>query len=279
MTKKNKSEKPHTSANIGGQISNRVGIKLGQHFLKSQKALTKIISAAELTDKDVVLEIGPGKGVLTERLLKNAKKIIAVELDPNLIFYLKMKFEKEIEAKKLILIEGDIIKLNIETLHLKKYKVVANIPYYITGILLRKLLSSKVQPTKAVLLMQKEVAERIAVDKKESMLSLSIKAYGKPKYIGTVSAKNFTPPPRVDSAILLIENISRDFFKGINEERFFELLRGGFSSKRKMLINNLSEFGNKEKLEIALYKSGIDTGERAENVDINKWKTLLGNLN
>lgn len=252
--------------------------KLGQHFLNSESALKKIVGAARLTKKDVILEIGPGKGALTKELLLKTKKVVAVEKDRKLIEFLKEKFESEIKEKKLILINEDALKTDSSKLKLKKYKVVANIPYYITGKLLRKILSEEKQPQLAVLLLQNEVAERISKDKKESLLSLSIKVYGEPSYIGTVSAKKFNPPPKVDSAILLIDNISRNFFKEINEEKFFELIREGFRSKRKKLINNLSKFGNKEKLERVFYKSGIKEGERAENISALKFKSILRNL-
>src|SRR3989344_2448242 len=154
---------------------------LGQHFLKSRDALRKIIQAGEISQDDVILEIGPGKGVLTEELLKNSSRIIAVEKDRELFVFLSEKFQKEVKEKKLILINEDILNSKIENLKLKIYKLISNIPYNITGAILKKFLTEKYQPKRMVLLVQKEVAERIvARDKKESILSISVKAYGEP---------------------------------------------------------------------------------------------------
>ena len=182
---------------------------LGQNFLTSQSVVDKIVETANLNPKDVVLEVGPGKGVLTQALLEKAGKVIAVEKDDALIYLLKEKFAQEIKEEKLVLVRGDILKFDFEERGLKKsnYKIVANIPYYITGEFLRSVLSSDIQPSQMVLLVQKEVAERIARSKKESILSLSIKVYGEPKYIQIVKAGSFNPAPKVDSAILSIENL------------------------------------------------------------------------
>ena len=188
---------------------------LGQHFLKSEKALSQIVDASDPVADDIILEIGPGHGVLTERLLSFAGKVIAIEKDKDLIPVLEEKFAQEIASEKFLLIHDDILKVDIATLHLPSstYKLVANIPYYITGAIIEKFLSTPYLPERMVLLMQKEVAERIiARDKKESILSIAVKAYGTPKMVGKVPPGAFVPPPTVDSAILLIENISRDFF-------------------------------------------------------------------
>ncbi len=188
---------------------------LGQHFLRSTSALLKIVEAACLSRGDTVLEVGPGEGVLTEPLLQQAGKVIAVEKDDRLIPILKDKFQNEIAAGKLELIHADILEFSIFNFQFSKkpYKIVANIPYYITGALIRKFLESETQPSAMVLLLQKEVAKRIvAQDGRESILSISVKAYGVPKYIDTVKAGAFSPPPKVDSAIIAIEGISRKFF-------------------------------------------------------------------
>ncbi len=251
---------------------------LGQNFLKSKEALRLIQDAAKLTGSDVVLEIGPGKGALTEVLLAQAGKVIAVEKDEELIPILQEKFKVEIEQKKLELISGDILEIDLDSLlsqYSYTYKLAANIPYYITGVLLRKFLTEMHQPSRMVLLVQKEVAERIvARDEKESILSLSVKAYGKPKYIKTVKAKYFSPEPNVDSAILLIENISKDFFTDISEEKFFTLIKEGFAHKRKMLMGNIKElFPNQNLLEL-FEKLNISPKARAEDVPLEKWKEL-----
>lgn len=250
---------------------------LGQNFLTSIGALEKIIETANLSADDTVLEIGPGKGALTEALLKKGAKVLAVEKDNELVFFLNEKFKKEIDSKKLIIKNEDILDFNSEEENALKnnYKIIANIPYYITGQIIRKFLTGKHKPTKMVLLVQKEVADRIvAKDGKESILSLSVKAYGEPKYIVKVSRGSFFPVPNVDSAILLIENIKEGL--GEKEEaRFFEILHAAFGQKRKMILGNISEiFGGKELAENALKKCEIDPKKRAEDIDLSKWKCL-----
>jgi 16S rRNA (adenine1518-N6/adenine1519-N6)-dimethyltransferase len=248
---------------------------LGQHFLKSDKALKAIVNAGEVGASDIVLEIGPGKGDLTWRLITLAGKVIAIEKDDNLFEFLKEHFAKEISANRLDLIHGDILEFNPELLKFYSdfnYKLIANIPYNITGAIFRKFLSNDTQPEKMVLLVQKEVAERIvARDNKESILSISVKVYGKPKYVETVKAGSFAPAPRVDSAILLIEDISKDFFKDISEKEFFTILRAGFVSKRKKLSSNLSVIYPKERVEETFKALNIDTNTRAEDVDVKRW--------
>lgn len=197
---------------------------LGQHFLTSTRAIESIIDAGDVVAEDIILEVGPGRGVLTEKLLVFAAKVIAVEKDRELIPILEEKFKKEIKSDKLDLLEKDVLEFDPETLRFYDlpYKVIANIPYYITGQFLRKFLETTYQPERMVLMLQKEVAERIvAKDKKESILSISVKAYGKPRYVETVKAGSFSPAPNVDSAILSIENISKEFFDSFSEAEFF----------------------------------------------------------
>jgi 16S rRNA (adenine1518-N6/adenine1519-N6)-dimethyltransferase len=248
---------------------------LGQHFLTSQGALVKIIDAGHLKKTDTVLEIGPGRGVLTEKLLEQVKKVIAVEKDDALVELLQEKFKKEMRSKKLELVHADILDYEPTG----EYKLIANIPYNITGAILEKFLSAGHQPELAVLLVQKEVAERIvAKDNKESILSLSIKAYGVPKYIQTVKAGSFSPAPSVDSAIIAIENISKEFFASFSEKDFFVMLRAGFKSKRKKLSSNLATIIEKEKVLNTFKKLNLDENLRAEDVNILGWKTLAENL-
>ncbi|MHB0978323.1 MAG: 16S rRNA (adenine(1518)-N(6)/adenine(1519)-N(6))-dimethyltransferase RsmA [Minisyncoccota bacterium] len=255
---------------------------LGQNFLTSQSAVSKIVDTADPSGDDIILEIGPGKGVLTEKLLFFAGKVVAVEKDDNLFEFLKEKFKKEIEANKLDLIHGDILDFDPSVFSFYKdlnYKLVANIPYNITGAILKKFLSAEIQPELMVLMLQKEVAERIvARDKKESILSLSVKIYGEPKYIQTVKAGSFSPAPKVDSAILLIENISKEFFNKFSEERFFEILRAGFKSKRKKLSSNLVGVVSKEKVLETFEKLKLDPNLRAEDLDISGWRKLVESL-
>ena len=255
---------------------------LGQNFLTSQSVIDKIIKIANLDLKDIVLEIGPGKGILTQTLLGTGVvgKAISVEKDITLIPFLQEKFSEEIRMGKLILVYGDILDFDFQKYGLENdnYKIVANIPYYITGRFLRKMLSSDIQPNKMILLIQKEVAERIVKAKKESILSISVKAYGKPKYIQTVKAGNFNPAPKVDSAIFEISNISKKIFYQTNEKKFFEIIKVGFSHKRKFLIGNLGIFAKKEKLQSAFRQAGISDTARAEDVALEQWKTLAQRL-
>jgi 16S rRNA (adenine1518-N6/adenine1519-N6)-dimethyltransferase len=259
---------------------------LGQHFLTSEGAVDSILDAGDISGDDIILEIGPGKGVLTQKLLLFGGKVIAIEKDPELIPFLKEKFSKEIEKGRFDLVEKDALDFDPEILRFydTEYKLIANIPYYITGQIIRKFLEASFQPSAMVLMVQKEVAERIvAKDKKpldsaqgkESILSISVKAYGKPKYIKTVKAGSFFPIPKVDSAILLIDEISKDFFNSFNEQEFFKLLHAGFKSKRKKLSSNLSQAVPKAKVEEAFKKLDLDPNLRAEDVPVEVWKEIV----
>ncbi|PIP86340.1 ribosomal RNA small subunit methyltransferase A [Candidatus Campbellbacteria bacterium CG11_big_fil_rev_8_21_14_0_20_44_21] len=257
------------------QIIMRAKRSLGQNFLTSEKIVADIVGAAGLSQDDIILEVGPGRGILTGGLLKNSKKIIAVEKDDGLFDFLREKFAQEIESEKLILIHGDILdpRLNIPRLNKGGYKLVSNIPYNITGKIIRKFLSAKNRPEMMVLLLQKEVAERItAKDGKESLLSISVKAYGKPKYIKKVSRIFFSPKPKVDSAILLIDEISQTFFKNFPEKEFFTLVKSGFAHKRKKLLNNLKEIGLEPS---RIFKEmGLSENIRAERLKPKEWLEL-----
>ena len=218
---------------------------LGQNFLKSISVLNRIVGAGEVSKDDIILEIGPGKGILTEKLLEKSNHVIAIEKDRELFDFLQNKFSKEIKNKKLILINDDILKFNFPKMDCEffgNYKIIANIPYNITGAILKKFLSEKNKPESMTLMIQKEVAERImARDGKESLLSISVKAYGEPKILFRVSRGNFYPPPKVDSAVITIKNISRKLFieNNVDEDRFWEIIRTGFAHKRKKLSSNL----------------------------------------
>ena len=226
-----------------------------------------VANAASIKKGDTVLEIGPGEGALTQVLLLQGAKVVALEKDSRLIELLREKFKGE----KFEVVEGDALEYEPT---FKKYTLVGNIPYYITGALFKKFLSCKAQPHTLVFLIQKEVAERIARSKKESILSLSIKAYGSPKYIKTVPRGAFVPPPNVDSAILLVSDVSRKNFKSAaHEERFFELLRAGFGQKRKLLASNLKKFLGPDYASV-LQKTGIDPKARAEDVPLAAWLAL-----
>ena len=284
---------------------------LGQNFLKSEKIAQEIAEAGEVGFDDIVLEVGPGKGILTEKLLEKAKKVIAVEKDEELVYFLSQKFSEEIKNEKLELISGDILQSQISNLKSKKfkYKLIANIPYYITSNLLRTFLESDYQPSLMVLMVQKEVAERIVGAKrkakrnfsrlpageagftlprsgagsdasqnfvlpssKESLLSISVKAYGRPEIIRYAPAGYFSPAPKIDSAVIKISGISKKFFQDIGEQKFFETVKKGFSQKRKMLINNLKV--KKDDFTAC----NIDEKARAENLSLEQWKCLTVNV-
>jgi len=250
---------------------------LGQNFLINPRVAERIALDADISKKDIVLEIGPGTGKLTKYLLARAKKVIAVEKDDNLAVELAKKFEKEIKNKKLILVKKNILEFNTS----QNYKIVANIPYNITGAILKKFLSEKNQPESMTLMIQKEVTERIiARDGKESLLSISVKTYGEPKILFKVSRGNFYPAPNVDSAVITIKNISRKIFveNKIDERKFWEIVRAGFAHKRKKLSSNLKKLltyggnasvetlGNKRAEELTL----TDWINLAKAIDINK---------
>jgi 16S rRNA (adenine1518-N6/adenine1519-N6)-dimethyltransferase len=249
-----------------------MGQRLGQHFLKNSHYAEVLTRETKITSDDTVLEIGPGEGVLTRELLKTAKTVVVVEKDEALAEGLYATFSNEVAAGKLKVITADIRDIEPEKIGLSpgSYALAANIPYYITGELLRKFLEANAQPRTIAFLMQKEVAQRI-LSEKESILSISVKVYGEPRIAAKVTKGNFNPPPKVDSAILVVDNISKKSFTGISEEKFFEVVRTGFASKRKLLAGNLSSKFGKEKVSSAFSKCGIDPKARAETVHVEKW--------
>ena len=262
---------------------------LGQHFLKSERALLVIVRAGSINPGDIILEIGPGMGALTEKLLATNCQVLAIEKDDKLYEFLKTKFEKYISLGKLKLIHGNALEFNPQSYQLepRSYKLISNIPYNITGAILKKFLGAKNQPKIMALLVQKEVAKRIigrplggSASKwgKESILSISVKVYGTPRYIETVKAGSFAPAPKVDSAIIAIENISKKFFTDFSEKNFFAILRAGFKSKRKKLSSNLSTIFTKDKVREIFQKLNLDDNLRAEDVEIETWRKLATHL-
>jgi len=252
---------------------------LGQHFLRGTWAARALANAAHASE-GLVVEIGPGTGVLTRELLALGATVIAIEKDPTLVAKLHETFPDEIAHKRLTIIEADIRDVSARKLGLtgREYILAANIPYYITGEIIRAFLTEEIQPRTIALLIQKEVAQRI-VSKKESILSLSVKAFGTPRIAAKVSRGNFSPPPSVDSAILVVDGISRDFFSALDEQIFFTLVRAGFSSKRKLLAGNIAGlFGSKENAYQALLHCEISEKARAENVPLEKWAYLAKTL-
>ena len=255
-----------------------VGARLGQHFLRGAWAARTLVAAGKVSHGDVVLEIGPGKGVLTREILATGARVIAIEKDETLIALLRKTFADEIHSRALTVVADDVRNILPENLDLKEadYTVAANIPYYITGEIIRQFLTARVQPKMMVLLVQKEVAQRI-ISKRGSILSISVKAYGTPKIVAKVPRGNFSPPPSVDSAILSVERISRDFFKDIEEESFFRFVRAGFSSKRKFLAGNLAEKCDLARTAVldAFSKCDIKEKARAEDLSLQQWKCLV----
>jgi 16S rRNA (adenine1518-N6/adenine1519-N6)-dimethyltransferase len=248
---------------------------LGQHFLNPGAHTHAIAEAVEIVPGELVVEIGPGEGVLTRELLERGARVIVVEKDSRLIPFLAETFRDEVQSGQLQIIEGDALEFALpKKLQTSVYKVVGNIPYYITGALLRAFLSAKHQPKTLVFLIQKEVAERIARSKKESLLSLSVKAYGEPQYIKTVPRGAFSPAPKVDSAVLRVRDISRANFKNkLTEQRFFDLIHAGFAQKRKLLVRNLENVLGTKAPE-ALQQAGIPQNARAEDVPLEQWLHL-----
>lgn len=252
---------------------------LGQHFLSDPNILDKIVRAGRIERGDIVLEIGPGEGALTEALLRAGANIIAIEKDDRLIPILENKFSTEINTGNFLLIHGDVLETRPileEKLKDQNYKVVANIPYYITGKIVRFLFSLDTLPNTITLLVQDEVARRATSDK-ESLLSLSIKAFGEPHYRGKVKAGSFSPPPKVDSAILTIENISSSFFSDLSEDLFFETVKKSFSQKRKTLLNTL--FADNKELGVEILNGlNLTPTIRPEEIHIDEWKLLIQSL-
>ncbi len=256
-------------------FSQKAKKSLGQNFLKSEKALNQMITASEIKTGDFVLEIGPGRGALTKKLLSAGANVIAIEKDETLADELKFSLKDFVKNKQLEIIKADALTFIPGTQDKLKsgYKIVANIPYYITGALIEKFLTEKKQPSSVTFLVQKEVAERIVTkDGKESILSISIKVFGNPKYIATVPKGAFAPAPKVDSAIVHIANVSNDIFEKnkITEERFFEVVKKGFAHKRKQLGRNLDDVVEKNKFE----ECGIDLKTRAEELKAEDWVCL-----
>lgn len=252
---------------------------LGQNFLMHAQTAERIADAAQLPPSATVVEVGPGTGMLTRVLLAKAGKVIAIEADDALAPALAETFADEVAEGKLVVTHADIRAFDSRSIH-EPYHVVANIPYYITGEIIRQFLSAEHKPASMTLLVQKEVAERIARNGgKESLLSLSVTAYGEPKYCFTVPRGAFIPAPSVDSAVLTIQNIKNDTFPSQEAElRFFSILRAGFAHKRKRLAKNLEAVSSSGQIREAMERIGLDTNIRPEDVPIATWKQLANEL-
>ena len=245
---------------------------LGQHWLNDLPTLEYICEEAKINATDTVLEIGPGTGTLTNFLVKSAKKVIAVEYDQNLA----QQLPNRVKATNLQVVSQDILKFDLTKLK-PNYKVVANIPYYLTSNLIRTLSESTNPPLSAVLLIQKEVAQRVASGPgKMSLLSVSAQFYW---YVGlgdVVPAKLFTPPPKVDSQVITLARRTEPLFPEVNEKQFFRLVKAGFATRRKTLLNSLAGGlrTDKETIQKALDVANISSGLRAQALSLDDWYTI-----
>ncbi|GAB4448674.1 MAG: 16S rRNA (adenine(1518)-N(6)/adenine(1519)-N(6)) -dimethyltransferase RsmA [Anaerolineae bacterium] len=270
---------------------------LGQNFLTDPIHLQKIVDAADLTSDDTVLEIGPGPGVLTERLCEAAGQVIAVELDSQMVQLLRAEYGHH---ANLTVVEADILQLAISdlqsgvrgqepgagknplTIHhspftIHHYKVVANLPYYITSAVLRHLLESAPRPQRIVVTVQKEVAERIVAQPGQmSLLAVSVQFYGAPKLVQRIPAGAFYPPPKVDSAVVRIDTFAEPPLPPAETEQFFRVVKAGFGQKRKQLKNTLSAGLHLpgEAVVGAMTAAGIEPSRRAQSLSIEEWLRL-----
>lgn len=245
---------------------------LGQHWLKDRSILQDIATSAELKKNDTVLEIGPGLGTLTSELLRRAGRVVAVEFDGDLA----RKLPGQFPGTNLEIIHEDILQFNLDELP-RDYKVVANVPYYITSKIVEKLLTSSQKPSLSVLLVQKEVAERIAACPGElSVLGISAQVYAEATLGAEVPREYFTPPPKVDSRVVILRTREKPLIDPMDESRFFQLVKAGFSAKRKKLRSSLAGGLGlpKQQVEEMLQKGGISPDLRAQDVSIEEWKKL-----
>ena len=245
---------------------------LGQHWLKDRDVLGSIADAADIQSTDTVLEIGPGLGTLTSELLRRAQRVVAVELDDELASKLPGQFP----GTNLEVIHRDILEFNLSSLP-KNYVVVANVPYYITSKIVQLLLSAEDKPRRIVLLVQKEVAERLAAKPGDmSILAVSAQIFAEVSLDIVVRAEYFTPPPKVDSQVVVLETRVQPLVEKDRERAFFRIVKAGFSSKRKKLRSSLSAgLGiSKAEAEIVLKKAMIDPDNRAESLSIEQWLIL-----
>ena len=261
---------------------------LGQHFLIDEAALETITSAAEVTPGDVIMEIGSGLGILTRELAGQAGYVIAIELDNKLAAILGQTLTS---FNNVTIVNGDILKLDPVVLlqeqktkfpptltNLFNYKVVANLPYYITSPVLRHFLEASVKPQIMVVMVQKEVAEVIVAKPGQmSVLGISVQFYGEPRIIDYVPARCFYPAPEVDSAILRIDVYPQPAVAVGDRDSFFELVRAGYTSPRKQLVNSLAQGLGKSKAEVlpVLAEAGIVPQRRAETLTLDEWARLL----
>jgi 16S rRNA (adenine1518-N6/adenine1519-N6)-dimethyltransferase len=248
---------------------------LGQNFLLDPSALEGIVAAAEISREDSVLEIGPGLGSLTRYLAAAARRVVAVELDGSLIPLLQ---DVLAGAPNVTIVHNDILEANpVELMGEDGYAVVANIPYYITSAVIRHLLEAALRPTRLVLTVQREVAERITARPGDmSLLALSVQVYGRPRIVLRVPAEAFYPPPKIDSSAVRVDLYPQPLIPAEQMNTFFQLAKAGFGQKRKTLRNSLS--GGLgwpgERAAALLTAANIDPMRRAETLSMDEWKIL-----
>lgn len=251
---------------------------LGQNFIYDENVLARITAAANLQPADNVLEIGPGLGSLTRHLAQAAGRVVAVELDDRLLPILQ---EELADLPNVEIVHADILNVDpADWFGDTPYKVVANVPYYITGAILRHLLGGRSKPTMMVMTVQKEVAERLTAEPGEmSLLAVSVQFYGRPTIVEEIKAGAFWPRPEVDSAVVRIDLQDRPALSVANEEGFFRVVKAGFSQKRKQLQNNLRGLGySQEVIGQALAEAGVDGRRRAETLSLAEWTALHQSL-
>jgi 16S rRNA (adenine1518-N6/adenine1519-N6)-dimethyltransferase len=249
--------------------------KFGQNFLVDKGIISKILGAAGIKSSDTVIEVGPGTGILTRELVLAAGKVIAVEKDEKMVEVLKSEFAS---AKNLEVIEGDVRKTIFERLKDTDYKVVSNIPFYLTSYLIRNFLEAKNHPKEMVLVIQKEVAQRICAKVPDmSLLSVSVQFYAKPEIISYIPKKCFWPVPKVDGAIIKMSCIRKP---DLDIKLFFWIVKAGFSQPRKQILNNLANGLklDKEKIKSWLAENKIKPEQRAETLNIEQWINLSKNF-
>ncbi len=250
----------------------------GQNFLVDHEVVEKMTSQAGLTSRSQVLEIGPGLGILTEELLATAGLVVAVEIETALSSFLQKKFKGR---KNLVVINNDILDISPEILRRhfgrEPYSIVANLPYQITGQILRRFLTQQPRPHKMIIMVQKEVAWRLVADKPGSMtlLGLSAHYYGQPKFLFEVKRQAFIPSPKVDSAVVSID-LHQPLLTAESEKKFWQLAKIGFTSPRKQLQNNLQSGLRLDKnlVTTGLKKAGLDLKVRPGNLTVDDWVKL-----
>lgn len=248
---------------------------LGQNFLVDENILSRIVDCADLAPTAQVLEIGAGLGSLTYFLAQAARQVTAIEIDPDLLAIAR---HTTADCENVNLVQGDILQMDLNSLKLQDdFIVVANIPYYITSAIIRKLLNSTAKPSRMVLTIQEEVAQRICAEAGEmSMLALSVQVFGAPHIVLKIPAQAFYPSPKVDSVTLRVDLFQQSLIAEEKLDTFFRLTKAGFSQKRKMLRNTLSAGLQlpREEVDVILTGAGIDPQRRAQTLTLQEWGIL-----